>query len=399
MTRRLAREEGLLVGGRAGWRGGGAGGGAARRAGDVVVVLLPDGGRGYLQDLQRRLDGRLRLPAHRDGRTVGDVLRAKAHDIPALVHAHPTETVRDAIDILREYAVSQMPVVKAEPPVMAGEVAGSVSERDCSTRFFTGRANLADPVGAHAAPLPIVGAGEERGRDGRSGVEKSDAALVLEDGKPVGVPPRPSSPSSPPTRTAGPSPSSPTDLTAGRMALPDGPIRLRSGPSSGTVVPLPDRRATTIFRGPSRASAAPCPRLPSACPCATRGAPGLGRIRGEDQLRVLRLSRLGQRVQHEPQRRVSGSRIPSSTNRPNTSTPLRHGYTYKFPTFTAGATVTVHDTGKARVLDAPVLQPDLQCEQRRGHRVYLKNAWDDRAQLQLDVRGQHEVLLTPRRTN
>ena len=59
----------------------------------------------------------------------GEVLRAKSGAIPALVHTHPTETIREAIDILREYGVSQMPVVKAEPPVMSGEVAGSVSER------------------------------------------------------------------------------------------------------------------------------------------------------------------------------------------------------------------------------------------------------------------------------
>ena len=45
---------------------------------------------------------------------------------PALVHTHPTETLRDAIEILREYDVSQMPVVNAEPPVMSGEVAGAV---------------------------------------------------------------------------------------------------------------------------------------------------------------------------------------------------------------------------------------------------------------------------------
>jgi predicted transcriptional regulator len=36
---------------------------------------------------------------------------------------------RDAIEILRKYGGSQMPVVKAEPPVMSGEVAGAVSER------------------------------------------------------------------------------------------------------------------------------------------------------------------------------------------------------------------------------------------------------------------------------
>lgn len=73
------------------------------------------------------------------------------------MHTHPTETVRDAIGILREYHVSQMPVVGAEPPVVAGEVAGSVSERALLEAVFTGRANLADPVEKHMSPaLPLV---------------------------------------------------------------------------------------------------------------------------------------------------------------------------------------------------------------------------------------------------
>src|ERR1700723_3385421 len=76
--------------------------------------------------------------------TVGDVLRGKSGALPDLVHTHPSETVRDAIGILREYGVSQMPVVGAEPPVMAGEVAGSVSERELLSGVFEGRAKLAD---------------------------------------------------------------------------------------------------------------------------------------------------------------------------------------------------------------------------------------------------------------
>ena len=67
MTRRLAREEGLLVGGSCGMAVVAALRVAADRPADaVVVVLLPDGGRGYLEGLQRRLDGGLRLPAARD---------------------------------------------------------------------------------------------------------------------------------------------------------------------------------------------------------------------------------------------------------------------------------------------------------------------------------------------
>src|ERR1019366_9592481 len=87
---------------------------------------------------------------HEDsGRTVGEVLEAKAGNLPTLVHTHPTETVRDAIEILREYGVSQMPVVKAEPPVVVGEVAGSVSERALLAALFAGTAHLADRVGKH----------------------------------------------------------------------------------------------------------------------------------------------------------------------------------------------------------------------------------------------------------
>ncbi len=93
--------------------------GPRRRPDEVVVVLLPDGGRGYLSkifnDDWMASYGFLRTDGER---TVGDVLHGKAGDMPALVHTHPSETVRDAIEILREYNVSQMPVVRAEPPVM-----------------------------------------------------------------------------------------------------------------------------------------------------------------------------------------------------------------------------------------------------------------------------------------
>ena len=77
--------------------------------------------------------------------------------MPSSVHTHPNETVRDAIDILREYGVSQLPVVKAEPPVMAAEVVGSVTERTLLDALFNGDASLADSVERHMSPsLPIV---------------------------------------------------------------------------------------------------------------------------------------------------------------------------------------------------------------------------------------------------
>ena len=47
-----------------------------------------------------------------------------------------------------------MPVVNAEPPVMSGEVAGAVSERDLLEALFTGKAHLADSVSAHMSAGP-----------------------------------------------------------------------------------------------------------------------------------------------------------------------------------------------------------------------------------------------------
>ena len=91
------------------------------------------------------------------------------------------------IDILREYGVSQLPVVRAEPPVMAAEIVGSVVERDLIDALFSGRASLADRVEDHmSAPLPVIGAGEPVAAAVEL-LETSDAVLVLDDGKPVGV--------------------------------------------------------------------------------------------------------------------------------------------------------------------------------------------------------------------
>ena len=194
MTRRLAREEAMLVGGSCGMAVVAALKVAEQAGPDaLVVVLLPDGGRGYLSKifndawmssygfLRTRLDGSIEQP------TVGDVLRGKSGQLPDLVHTHPSETVRDAIGILREYGVSQMPVVGAEPPVMAGEVAGSVSERELLSAVFEGRANLADAVGMHMSPpLPIIGAGEQVSALAKT-LRDLDAVMVVEEGKPVGV--------------------------------------------------------------------------------------------------------------------------------------------------------------------------------------------------------------------
>ena len=194
MTRRLAREEGLLVGGSSGMVAHAAiqlaheleGQPGAEDA--VIVVLLPDSGRGYLTKVfNDEWLARYGFLQAKDEQTVGEVLRAKTGTLPDLVHTHPTETVAEAIAILKEYGVSQMPVVRAEPPVMAAEVAGSVSERALLDALFAGKAKLADQVEAHMSPpLPTIGA-TEGVQEAIAALESADALLVQEDGRPVGV--------------------------------------------------------------------------------------------------------------------------------------------------------------------------------------------------------------------
>ena len=190
MTRRLAREEGLLVGGSCGMATVAAVEVARRlTADDLVVVLLPDSGRGYLSKVfnDEWLAQYGFLPESGESQSVGSVLRSKEGTLPTFVHTHPNETLAEAIEILREYGVSQMPVVRAEPPVMAAEVAGSVIERDLLEALFTGHAKLSDRVEDHmSSVLPSVGAGEPAS-SAVAALEKADAIVVLEDGKPIGV--------------------------------------------------------------------------------------------------------------------------------------------------------------------------------------------------------------------
>jgi len=190
MTRRLAREEGLLVGGSCGMAVVAALE-VARRAApdDVIVVLLPDGGRGYLSKIfNDRWMARYGFLHASDGSpTVATMLASKSGAMPPLVHVHPTETVRDAIDYMREYGVSQLPVLKAEPPVVTGEVAGSIAEKALMDALFTGQAHLHDTIERHMGePLPMIGGGQPVS-EAVSLLENADAAMVLVDGKPAGV--------------------------------------------------------------------------------------------------------------------------------------------------------------------------------------------------------------------
>ncbi|MCH9831486.1 MAG: cystathionine beta-synthase [Actinomycetia bacterium] len=191
MTRRMAREEGLLIGGSCGMAVVAALRVAAKaEPGSLVVVLLPDSGRGYLSkvfnDDWLSTYGFLQADTEQ---TIGDVLRAKSldGDLPDFVHTHPTESVADAIAILKEYGVSQIPVVRAEPPIMTAEISGAIVERVVLDALFHGTAHLSDPVDSVMSPsLPMVGAGESV-TAAIAALTESDALMVVDDGKPTGV--------------------------------------------------------------------------------------------------------------------------------------------------------------------------------------------------------------------
>jgi cystathionine beta-synthase len=130
-TRRLAHTEGILAGG----SGGLALHAALQVAGEVqdpdamVVVILPDGGRSYLSkifsDAWMRQYGFIEREADL---TVGEVLRRKrdSGEFPSLVTVEPQFRVREAVALLHEHRVSQLPVVS---PHDATTMIGAIGER------------------------------------------------------------------------------------------------------------------------------------------------------------------------------------------------------------------------------------------------------------------------------
>jgi cystathionine beta-synthase len=190
-ARRVTREEGVLAGGSAGtaiWAALEVGREAGPEA--VIVVIIPDSGRGYLSkvyDDSWMADHGFLRASGAGADTIGEVLAGKRGGIPPLIHVHPDESVREAISILHEYGVSQMPVVKAEPPLSLAEVVGTVTDRDLLGRIVDDPGTLDTPVGkVMGPPLPMIGAGEPV--DVASGrLTEAAAVLVIDGGHPTGL--------------------------------------------------------------------------------------------------------------------------------------------------------------------------------------------------------------------
>ena len=187
-ARRFAAEEGILAGGSTGTAIFAALSIAPElHRDDVVVVLVPDSGRGYLSrvysDEWMSDHGFLRTTGH----TVSEVLDRKSGRLSGLIHVHPSEQVRQAIAVMEEFGVSQLAVIKAEPPVAAAEVVGAVHDRELMQLAVADPALLdASVEDVMGPPLPTVGSGEPMDLAVKR-LEDAPAGLVLDRGHPVGV--------------------------------------------------------------------------------------------------------------------------------------------------------------------------------------------------------------------
>jgi cystathionine beta-synthase len=192
-ARRLAREEGLLVGG--------SGGTAvwamlevAKRFGPdaTLVTLIPDSGRGYLSKLYDDNwlieHGFLErgTPA-----TIEEVLafkRRQEPDVPELVTVQSHQKVGDAVDLMQRYGISQIPVVRREEVDSLADLVGSIRERGLFERVFRSPESLDEEVAAAMEPpLPAVEMSESVDTVFADLSGGNPAVVVARNGKPVGV--------------------------------------------------------------------------------------------------------------------------------------------------------------------------------------------------------------------
>jgi cystathionine beta-synthase len=193
-ARRLAREEGLLVGGSGGTAVFAALSVAKRfSASAVVVTVIPDSGRGYLSKLYDDnwlaeyglLEREDRAPA------VHEVLafkRVETPELPEIVLVGSHRKLGEAIELMQRFGISQIPVVRHEPAQSLADVIGSIRERGLLERVFRNRDALDDEVAeAMEPPLPAVEIGESVDQVFAELSSGSPAIVVARAGAPVGV--------------------------------------------------------------------------------------------------------------------------------------------------------------------------------------------------------------------
>jgi cystathionine beta-synthase len=184
-ARRLAREEGILAGGSAGTGLWAAIQEAKRaKAGDVIVVIIPDTGERYLSKVHNdewMRDNHLLDPT--DAK-VSDLLFGKGMGGRALLSVAASDPVRRALELVRQFDVSQMPVLDGDI------VVGTVYDSEIMKRVLDDPAALDKPVREMMdPPLPVVGADEPVARVAQLLKQKHSSAVLVagNGGGPSGI--------------------------------------------------------------------------------------------------------------------------------------------------------------------------------------------------------------------
>jgi cystathionine beta-synthase len=191
-ARRLAREEGILAGGSAGTTLYAAHVLAQRLGpGKRVLMLVPDSGRSYLSKIY---DDNWMLEhgfveRHAPSPSVEEVLRAKhGGDVPALITIAAHQKVGEGIDVMQQYGISQVPVVRDGACESLADVIGSLQDRALLERVFTNPDVLhADVASAMQPPLAAVESAMTVDDVFSTLSGGTNAVVVARDGRPVGV--------------------------------------------------------------------------------------------------------------------------------------------------------------------------------------------------------------------
>ena len=184
MARRLAKEEGLFVGGSTGVNVVSALE-VARRLDDpkaYVVTVLADTGERYLSKVYNEEWLRENELVDDERPTVGRLVAAKNSDAPPLIHVAPEASVRQALNLMNTYNVSQLPVLDGADGV------GAVSEQALMARAIGQPKTLDSPVReVMDPPFPVVDSQSPVAQLATLLSRTTPAALVRRDGKVVGI--------------------------------------------------------------------------------------------------------------------------------------------------------------------------------------------------------------------
>ena len=183
MTRRLAREEGLLLGGSSGM----AVAAALRVAqdlgeDDVVVVIAPDGGRGYLAKIFNDTWMQAQGFSSESGEPALVEQVIKDIDPTGLQVLSPQTTLAQAAAALKASPASALVVATGTLPARIGEVRGVLSAELVAEALLAGTP-ARTPVGdLQTEALPLLGAGQSL-EHAQALLQQHRAVLVTRDGE------------------------------------------------------------------------------------------------------------------------------------------------------------------------------------------------------------------------